>query len=419
MTKRSLGLVLILFLSHVPPALPASGHWGWFEIQPEEVMQGGSFRVIYNISKYRLELGQLISSETRMLEFNLTIGLPRGLTGEITSVNVSSDGYVFKQIEGMSLRIYAQGGEILDIRVLAQVNVSLDSPIGPRQIETTGRSIEIVGEGAESPRDYRVRGEVEVMPFEPIFLFSIDKEVVEPPGTLVADVYIGNGPPMPPFTLHNLTLWIEHAFSSEPIWKPIKDVWGRSVLPPKAYYELGPMYIRIGPESRGGRYQIAARLEFYLEGESREAIRTVNLTVHRTTTLNLSVEAPSKVRKGSTTTIHAKIINTGSFEAEDVIVVAELGEEREVQGIGEMASGELRELEIHLPVVVSENSTINVQVYWRDEYPSDQRQISVEIPVTVEGGLPVVPMLVGSVALVVVIGWWFYAKRTVEHKTPD
>ena len=405
--KKVIFLIALLLVSAHMEVERVSCHYAWLEINPDFVMQGGEFEIVYNISKFFVSEGGLVVAKTKMRSINITLEVPEGMNCAIKFLEVTGNGTITRNIRGLSVEIKASE-DIGNLNLVASVQVPLDFEVGVYTIRVKARAREVDEEGHEIyPVDYSTSEKIEVKPFGPIFSIRAEPKEVEPPFTVGVMVTIMHQAPVPPFNISNLTLRVIPPPPNEPKVIPLIDIFGRTVLRPGRSIRFPrPVYVEISEETAGGIREIRAELEFWVMGMKKVLVTTTNVTVIKKTQVNISANVPSEVLNGSELRLNAEVVNVGSFLAKKVIVLGELGGEKSVVEVGDLRPGEFRDVELVLPVRGAGNETLRLRVFWNNIYPPEQVSNSVEFTIFVKkGGFSARSILLLSIPLLVVLGW--------------
>ncbi len=410
-------LVLLFLLAHARIER-AECHYAWLDINPDVVMQGGDFEITYNLSKfYMLPTGGVFLAKNQMREIKISLKVPSGMNCTIDTLKVTGNGSITREINGLNVIIRASV-DIGSINLIARVHVPLDYKEGSYDIRIDAKAREIDEDGKEIyPVDYSTSERIEIRTFGPIFSIRPEPKKLEPPHTVGISVTIMHHEPVPPFEITNLTLRVFPPPPNEPQMVQLKDIFGRSILKPGGSIRFPhPIYVEIGKETAGGIRDIRAELEFWILGMRKVIEASTNITVLKTTEVNLSGDVPSKVVNGSELRLKLEVVNVGSFIAKNVIVMGQLRDEKSVFEVGTLEPGEFRDLELVLPVHGSGNETLLLKVYWNNEYPHDQVSKTLNFTILVTKGRFNIELIlgIGVVLLVLVLGW-LVGKKAIKR----
>jgi len=417
-SRRSVVLIVLLLFFTYARVEKVNCHYAWLNINPDLVMQGGEFEIRYNISKfYMLPTGGVVVAKRQMREINIFLEIPEGLNCTIESLEVSGNGSITKEINGLNAIVRASI-DIGTLNLVAKVRVPLDYEVGTYNIRVDARAREVDENGEEFyPVDYSTSENIEIKTFGPIFSIRPEPKEVEPPHTVGIVVTIMHKEPVPPFDITNLTLKVIPPPPNKPKVIPLVDIFGRSFLRPGRSVKFPrPIYVEIDEKTAGGIREIRAELEFWVSGMKKVIEARTNITVIKTTEVNISAEVPSKVVNGSELRLSLEVVNVGSFIAKNVIVLGELSGEKSVVNVGSLEPGQFKDLELALPVRGAGNETLLLKVYWNNEYPYEQVSNSLKFTVLVTKGRfnTRTVLAIGSVVLVFAMGW-LIGKKAIKH----
>ncbi len=409
-------VLVLLFALAVPKGIErVECHYAWLSVEPRLVMQGGEFRIRYNLSKFfTLPTGGVVVAKRRVREINISVEVPPGLICAIEGLEVTGNGTITREVKGQIARVKA-GEDIGTLKLLAKVKVPLDYKEGIYEVRVRAIAREVDQEGNEVFVDYSTSENVEIRTFGPIFSIRAQPEKVEPPQAVGVIVTIIHDEPVPPINITNLTLRVIPPPPNEPQVIPLVDIFGRSFLVPGRSIRFPrPIYVEIGEETPGGVKEIRAILEFWVLGRKKVIETSTNVTILKETELNLSAQVPSEASNGSSLNIRLEVTNVGSFKARRVIVLGEIGGSKSVVEVGDINAGEYKVIEMSLPVFGAGNETLRISVYWNNEYPPEQVRKSFEFTVFVrKSGLNLTPIL--ALTLLIVLIGWFVGKKAVKR----
>lgn len=417
-SRRLMVLIALLLFFTYARVERVNCHYAWLEVNPDVVMQGGEFEIRYNISKfYMLPTGGIVVAGRQMREISISLEVPKGMNCTIERLDVSGNGSITKEINGLNIIVRASI-DIGSLNLVARVQVPLDYEVGSYNIRVDARAREVDENGEEYyPVDYSTSDNIEIKTFGPIFSIRSEPKEVEPPHTVGIIVTIMHNKPVPPFEITNLTLKVIPPPPNKPEVIPLVDIFGRSFLRPGSSVKFPrPIYVEIDKKTAGGIREIRAELEFWVLGMKKVIEARTNITVIKTTNVNISAEVPSKVVNGSELHLSLEVVNVGSFVAKNVIVLGEMSGEKSVVNVGNLEPGQFKDIELVLPVRGAGNETLLLKVYWNNEYPYEQVSNSLEftVLVTKRGFNTKIALVIGFIGLVLAIGW-LIGKKTIKR----
>ncbi|GEM_PF-5919092 len=418
---KSKGIIVLIALLLLPAYMRIGRvecHYAWLDVSPDVVMQGGEFEIRYNVSKFFTSpTGGIVTTKRKMREINISIEIPPSMNCNIKSLDVTGNGTITKEINGLNVMVRASG-DIGNLNLIASVHVSLDCEIGTYNIRVTALAREIDEEGNELyPVDYSASEEIKIRTFGPIFSIKAEPKEIDPPHTVGVVVTIMHVEPVPPFNITNLTLRIIPPSPNKPQIIPLVDIFGRSFLRPGRSVRFPrPVYIEIDEKTPGGIHEIRAELEFWVLDRRKVIETSTNITVIKKTEVNISVDVPSEAVNGSELRLNIEVVNIGSFMAKRVIILGKLGEEKAVVEVGNLKPGEFKNVEMILPVCGAGNETIFFRVYWNNEYPHDQVSKSFKFTILVKRAkFNIKVVLALSFLMFTAIIGWLIGKKAVKR----
>lgn len=348
--KLSLLLVLLMTISLSPRN--AEGQMALLGVSKTDVIAGDVFYAFYNITT---------TKDKPIVEFELTIIAPSGWRVVPYRASGITMGGKDIEVKWNDSRAFYKG----EGASLAQVSFIIWIPPQERGLKSLEASGYIVfREGSENRKQYVVGSkQVNVHPWEPMIFLNLSKKSVIPPAILKASLRVLTAPPLYPTDMRNVVVRVEDTIKGI-IYQESREYW------PYGTVMDAQFSLEVPQNAPGGKQKVSVTVEYEVFGERLsttvdypyEIIKQSNLVIEK-------VEVPQEARLGEPLAVNVVLVNPSSFEAYDVEVHAQMGEDRQSKKVGNLDPGAYSV--VNLTFKPSEIGVQNISIWavWTQEYP--------------------------------------------------
>lgn len=404
---RIFKLVLILVLLAVisfPPRI-AEGQIALLGVSETDVIAGSMFYAFYNITT---------TKDKPIVEFELTVIAPKGWRVEPHRASGIT-------MEGKDIEVKWNGSKAFykgEGASLAQVSFIVWVPPherGSKSLEARGYII--VREGGEDKKQFVVGSkQVNVHQWEPMIFLNLSKTSVIPPAILKASLRILTAPPLYPADMRNVVVRVEDSIKGV-IYQESREYW------PYGTVMDANFPLEVPQNAPGGKQKVSVSVEYEVFGEKLSTTVDYPYEVVKPSKVEIErVEVPREVKVGEPLRVRVVLVNPSSFEAHDVEVHAQMGEDRQSKKMGDLDPGAYYVMNLTFKPEEPGDLNISIWAVWIQEYPRTLNVTERKVyEVKVEGGSllnsEAVVLVAGAVVLVgAAVKYYLKRRRTGEAK---
>lgn len=344
-----LSMLLVTLLMTV---IYVKGQAALLGVSSTEILAGDTFYAFYNITTVK---GKPI------VEFKLTVVTPKGWKlNPHRASGITMEGKDIEVVWNGSTAFYKGDGASL-----AHVSFLIWVPPhekGIRGIEASGYIV--VKEGDELKK-YNVMGskQVKVHQWEPMVFLNLSKTELIPPTILKASLRVLTAPPLYPTDMRNVLIKVEDSIRGV-IYQEVREYW------PYGTVMSAQFPIEISQNAPGGEQRVSVIVEYDVFGErystkvdySYRVVKPSRVTVE-------SVEVTKEARMGEPIEVKAVLVNPSSFDAMNVELHAQLGEDHQSRRLGDLAPGAYLIGNLTFKPRFAGRWNLTVWAVWTQEYP--------------------------------------------------
>lgn len=403
MRSLNASLLLILLAASALALSPVEGQVALLGVSRTDVLAGDIFYAFYNITTVK---------DKPIVEFMLTVIAPQGWkVSPYKASGITMEGKDIEVVWNGSTAFYRGVGASV-AHIAFQVWVPPQES-GLRSLGASGYII--VREGGELRR-YEVVGskQVNVHYWEPMVFLNLSKTEIIPPAILKASLRVLTAPPLYPADMRNVVVKVEDSVRGI-LYHETREYW------PYGTVMDAQFPIEVPQSAPGGEQRVSVTVEYDAFGRrystrvdySYKVIKPSRVEVER-------VEVPKEAYKGKPVEVRVVLINPSSFDAMDVEIHAQLGEDHQSKRLGNLAPGAYAISNLTFTPENSGKWNLTVWAVWTQEYPrtvnSTEKSV-YELNVIEEGGANV--MILVAISLVIIIATAKYVLKRGRVKEAE
>ncbi|MCS7102669.1 MAG: hypothetical protein NZ992_02155 [Candidatus Korarchaeum sp.] len=351
---KSFKILLPLILLATLPLTPITieGQMALLGVSNTEVLAGDTFYAFYNITTIKSK---------PIVEFELTVIIPKGW--KLSPYKASGI-----TMEGKDIEVRWNGSTAFyrgDGASLAQVSFLVWVPPHERGVRNLEASGYIVVKEGKEPRRYNVIGskQVRVHQWEPMVFLNLSKVELIPPTILKASLRILTAPPLYPTDMKNVLIKVEDSVKGV-IYQEVREYWPYGTVM-DAHFPL-----EVSQSTPGGEQKVRVTVEYEVFGERYSTQVDYTYKVIKPSKVVIeSVEVTKEARLGEPIEVKVVLVNPSSFDAMNVELHAQLGDDHWSRRLGDLAPGAYLISNLTFKTKGSGRWNVTVWAIWTQEYP--------------------------------------------------